>query len=176
MAHFFATADDLLLIFSKVEARRNVLYTPTGHIDKAEVASYRHGSELPTLREPAASESAVNCPSYLITKAEQPIVLRELTPFGGGSCWAVDQLLNLDSAVLSHGGMFEGKLLLHGRVATAAKSSVAKSLQRSFESQIRSNFSKIKAFYVGRQAEELLDSGFRLTSAAQSPPEYDLCR
>ena len=176
MTHFFATAEDLLPIFFEIEARRQLSYTLTGHITKPEVASYHRGNDLPTLHQPTTSEAAANCPSYLVTQVEQPVNLRKLPPYAGQNRWAVDQLANPDSTVLWHGGVFEGKLLLHGRVATTSKSSIAQSLQRAFDSQIRRHFSKIKAFYVGRKAEQLLDSGFRLTIAAQSPSEYDLCR
>lgn len=176
MAHFFATADDLLPILSEIEARRRITYTLTGHTSKPEATSYGCGNDLPTLREPAPAEASVNCPSYLITETQCPVVLRELPPYNGQSRWAVDQLLNPDSTVLWHGGIYQGKLLLHGRVATASKSSVAQSLQRAFDSQLRKHFVRIKAFYVGSHAEKLLDSGFRLAGAAQSPSEYDLSR
>jgi hypothetical protein len=176
VAHFFATADDLLPIFSAVERRRQLSYTLTGHVTEPNCISHDHGIDLPTLYEPIAFEASVNCPSYLITEAQTSITLRELPLRNGRRQWAIDQILNPDSTVLCHGGIYQGSLLLHGRIATVSKSPVAQSLQRAFDSQLRKHFVRIKAFYVGPNAEKLLDSGFRLTGAAQSPSEYDLSR
>ena len=176
MPHFFATAEDLLPVFSIVEAKRNLSYTLMDQIYSPKIVSYAHGSELPTLHSPAPSESAVNCPGYLVTDAEQSVVLRELSIYEGRRRWAVDQLENPDTTVFWHGGLYEETVFLHGRVATVSKSKLAQSLQRSFASAIKKEFVRIKAFYVGAEAAALLSAGCRLTIAKQSPREYDLSR
>jgi hypothetical protein len=108
--------------------------------------------------------------------ADNEVVLRELAPFEGRARWSIDQLANPDSTMLWHGGMYGESVLLYGRVATTSKTRVALSLQRAFESAIKKQFVRVKAFYVGAQAEELLDIGFRLTISAESPNDYDLKR
>ncbi len=115
-------------------------------------------------------------PKYLVTEAGKPIAVRELSHFDGQERWSVDQLTNPDSTVLTHGGRYGERILLRGEIRTASKSITASSLQRAFDTSVRRHFVKIKAFYVGKQAEELLDSGYRLTDAEQSPEAYDLCR
>jgi hypothetical protein len=52
----------------------------------------------------------------------------------------------------------------------------ARSIRRSERTSQRKDFTKIKAFRVGKRAEALLDAGVRLTAAKQSPPIYDLSR
>jgi hypothetical protein len=45
-----------------------------------------------------------------------------------------------------------------------------------FKSETKKRFRKIKTFYVGQEAERMLDEGKRLTAAAQSPQWMDLSR
>jgi hypothetical protein len=172
MAFFFATASDLL----SVEARHVVVYTPFNHLNESKATHFRTAQNLPTLFQPQPSESSVNGPAYLVTEASAEVALRQLPRYDGHDRWSVDQLANPDSTVLRHGGMYGTKVLLQGDVRTAHRTSVAMRLQRAFDAAIRKHFVKIRAFYVGPEAEALLDSGCRLTAAEQSPPEFDLRR
>jgi hypothetical protein len=176
MAFFFATPEDLLPVLLSVEARHDLAYTLCGHVNEQTVESFRTAQDLPSLFLSAPFESAVAGPAYLVTESTTSIALRKLSPHVGKERWAVDQLHNPDSTVLRHGGFYGEELLLNGEVRTAYKSSVATRLQRAFDTAIRKHFVKIGAFYVGRHAEALLDAGYRLACAQQSPPEYDLHR
>jgi hypothetical protein len=177
MAFFFATADDLLPVLLGVEEGLNVQYTQMGHIPSRDhVSTFTSARDLPTLFAPAQHESSVAGPMYLIMNSAAPIKLRELTPYRGQDRWAIDQLENPDSTIMRHGGLYDGRILLRGEIRTASRSPVASKLQRRFDAAIRKAFVKIKACYVGKGAEKLLDSGYRLSVAAQSPKELDLCR
>ncbi len=177
MPHFFATANDLLPVLAAVESRRRLVYTRTGHSPSPEVFSFPSGESIETLRAPATSETASTAAAYLVTEVDVPIVARPIQVRGEDKlCWAIDQLANADSTVLWHGGVWRSDILLSGRVASCSKSAPSQSLQRAFENQIKRQFSRIKAFYVGDEAARLLDSGVRLTMSAQSPREYDLTR
>lgn len=176
MAFFYATAEDLLPVLLTVEAKHAVVYTPFEHIHEPRAAHYRTARELPTLFRPQPFESAVAGPAYLVTAAGAEVVLRPLSRFEGKDRWSVDQLANPDSTVLRHGGRFKDNVLLQGEVRTASKTVVAQRLQRAFDAAIRKHFVKVQAFYVGPEAEALLDSGCRLTAAEQCPPESDLRR
>jgi len=176
MPHFFATANDLLPVLAAVESRRRLSYTLTGHSLSPEALSYHSGESIETLRAPATSETASNA-AYLVTEVDVPIVARPIQVQGEDKLrWAIDQLANPDSTILWHGGLWRSDILLSGRVASCSKSAPSQSLQRAFENQIKRQFSRIKAFYVGAEAARLLDSGTRLTMSAQSPLEYDLTR
>jgi hypothetical protein len=176
MAFFFATADDLLPVLLSVEARHSVTYTLCGHIYEPRAHPYLSARDLPTLFQPQPFDSSVCGPAYLVTESGTNVILRELSPFEGRDRWAIDQLANPDSTVLRHGGLYREAVLLQGEIRTAHKTTVATRMQRAFDGAIRKHFVKIGAFYVGPAAEELLDSGGRLTGAQQSPPEFDLRR
>jgi hypothetical protein len=47
-------------------------------------------------------------------------------------------------------------------------------LFRAYSNAIARTFTRIKAFWVGPDAGELLAAGCRLTQSADSPPECDL--
>ncbi len=176
MPHFFATAEDLLPVFDSVESKLELRYTQMGRHISREVASWHHGGELPTLRQLSPVDSAISGPAYLVTLYAAEVNLRQLPSFEGRKCWAVDQLENTESIVFSHGGQFSKSVLLCGKVATVSRSPVAMRLLSAYDSAIKRRFTRVKAFYVGEGAGVLLDSGVRLTGAAQSPLEYDLSR
>lgn len=176
MPHFFALPDDIRRVMDEVESRRALKYTLTGQHTSPDVACFLSATAIPTLGAPATSDSAVSCPSYLVTDRDKPVVPRAIRRLDGAPCWAIDQLENPDSTVFWHGGLYEGAVLLHGRVATVSTSPVARSLQRAIATVIRRRFRRIGAYFVGERAEELLDSGVRLTSSLHTPREYDLKR
>jgi hypothetical protein len=176
MACFFATPDDLLPVLLSVEARQSVAYTPCGHVNEPRVDRFYTARDLPTLFQPAPFESAVAGPAYLVTESGTDIVLRQLSPYEGKDRWAVDQLYNPDSTIVQHGGLYGDNVLLRGEIRSAHKTKVAVRLQRAFDTAVRKHFVKIGVFYVGRQAQSLLNSGYRLTAAQQCPPESDLRR
>lgn len=176
MPHFFATSEDLLPVLASVEAKLELQYTLMGHHPSEDIERWHDGRELPTLWQPSPVESAIAGPAYLVTLRGTPILPEKLSPFEGRARWAIDQLRNPDSTVFWHGGRYGEDVLLHGRVATVSRTPVAVKLQRAFEAAIRKQFVRIKAYYVDRSAEALLDSGVRLAAAAQCPLEYDLSR
>src|SRR5262245_63908651 len=115
--HFFATADDLLPVFDRVDRKRSLAYTLSGLFESRNRSAVAKGAEIPTLREMIKSPSAINGPSYLVTPADVPVQVREVPQIGGGMRYAVDQLMNPDSIALSHGGFFSPTILLCGRVS-----------------------------------------------------------
>lgn len=176
MPHFYATSEDLIPVIEKVESKLSLKYARCGHFESADIHFYFSGLDLPTLGKPLAHESAVSDPAYLVSHRDTAIQTRELSEFKGRPRFAVDQAYNEHTTVLWHGGLYGSRILLHGRVDTISQSKQAQQIQRAFGSALRKYFARIRAFYVGPQAEHLLDSGYRLTAAEQSPPDYDLRR
>jgi hypothetical protein len=84
--------------------------------------------------------------------------------------------LNPKTITFTPGGYWGNDILLNGRFATASSDDVSLGLLKRFRSLVRKRFEKIKAFYVGAEAAQLLDGGKRLTIAAQSPEMFDLSR
>jgi hypothetical protein len=93
-----------------------------------------------------------------------------------GERFAVDQLFNQDTVVLTAGGIWTEEVLLNGCLATVSDSPPAQALMRRFHSAFKKTFVKIKVFHVGPKAVVMLDNGKRLAGAAQSPRELDLSR
>ena len=103
---------------------------------------------------------------------EQVVVPRQVS----GPRYLFDQLINPDTISFTPGGIWLEDILLYGRFATASETKESIELMKIFRNLVRKNFRKLKAYYLGAEAEEMLDNGKRLTIAAQSPPEYNLVR
>jgi hypothetical protein len=166
---FFATNGDLLPVLDAVEAEGSLRYAIAGRVDACEV--FTRGTELPQLRVSDA-ESAVGCRRYLVSEPETQVILRDLNVKSGGR-FAVDQLANPDTVVLTPGGSWRD-VVLNGGVATASDSPGSQRLMRRFRQAIQREFVRVKAFWVGPSAMVLLEAGKRLTGAEQSPRELDL--
>jgi hypothetical protein len=171
---FFATADDLLPVFERVESKHRILYTLCGLFASRETSPVSSGTAIPSLHGPALHPNAIVCPAYLVTPSDYRVTVREVPQASGGVRYAVDQLANPDSITVQAGGIFPPDVLLHGRVASASSSSFSTQIYRAFTSAITKHFRHIRAFYVGAHAHELWERGYRLTPSAQSPKEYDL--
>ena len=172
--HFYATANDLLPIFEWVEKKHELTYNLTGLFESSRLAPIYHGIELPSLHLPAPYPSATGCPCYLVTLRATPVLVRKVPQNRGGVRFAVDQLLNPDSIILQHGGLFGSNVLLYGRVGTVSINPVATKLHRVFSSAITKHFRRIQSFWVGPEAAGLLSAGYRLTIGAKAAHECDL--
>ena len=172
--YFFATAGDLLPVFSRAEARREVIYTLMGLFESRPGMAFSRGEELPTLRLVTEGRATIHCAAYLVTPAGVAVNVREVPQRAGGVRYAVDQLANPDSVVINHGGRPESGVLLAGQVGTCTGTDVSAALFRAYANAIARTFTRVKAFWVGPEARELLAAGCRLTQSADSPPEYDL--
>jgi len=169
----FALPEDMLHVFELVEARHSLRYTLTGLFASAQVTSVLRGADIPSLHLPAANTSTL-CPSYLVTHAQANPSVRGVPQQSGAVLYAIDQLQNPDSTVLTHGGLFSSDVLISGRVGTGSTSLVATQLQSSFATAITKVFTRVNAFYVGPEAVRLFQRGCRLTANVFSPAEYNL--
>ena len=161
-------------MFERVESKQRLTYTPCGLFPSQERESYPAGALLPSLREPAMHPNAVAGAQYLVTPADQPVVVRDIPQKRGGMLYAIDQLANPNSITILPGAIYPPDVLLYGRVATVSSTPFSTQVQRAFASAVAKFFQHIRAFYVGPQAQKLWRRGYRLTQSAQSPPEYDL--
>jgi hypothetical protein len=171
---FFATADDLLPVFERVESYYELAYTLTGLLKSPQLSTVYSGAAIPTLRSPAPHPNAICCPQYLVTSTHTTVQIQPAPQNAGGTRYAVDQLANPDSVTIQHGGIFGADVLLCGRIATASSTPFALQLHRAFAAAISKHFSRIQGYYVGSHAAILLRQGWRLTIGADSPPEFNL--
>ena len=72
------------------------------------------------------------------------------------------------------GGQWNDDVVIHGRIATASETHGSQNLMKRFQAAVKRAFSKVRAYFVGQQALQLLENGKRLTMSVHSPREYDL--
>jgi hypothetical protein len=171
---FYATADDLLPVFERVEERYSLAYTLRDLSETPSLTTVYSGSAIPTLRAPAPMANAIGGYQYLATPADVPISLREVPQVHGGTRYTFDQATTPSSVEVTPGGFFRPDVLLYGRVATISVTPFSQQVYRAFASAIAAHFVRIRAFYVGPHAADLFHTGCRLTIGADSPPEFDL--
>jgi hypothetical protein len=170
---FFATKEDLLPVIDQVESKGRVTYICTGNFPSRASERYNRGADIPGLGQ-ATSDSAINSATYLVIQGDGEIRFRPFKLTSGVEQFAIDQLVNPDSVTFTPGGLWIQEAMLYGRVATVSDSDPAQELMRRFHTALKKRFAKMKAYYVGPQANALRESGMRLTIATQSPREYDL--
>ena len=172
---FYAVDGDLLPVLQAAEGRGPLKYILTGNFTTPDLRTFLQGSQLPNLGK-ATCDFAMGSDSFLVCQPELPIVVRRLPGADGIERFCVDQLANPDTVTLTPGGAWDEEIVLYGCVGTASESKASQELMRRFAVVIRKQFTKIKAVYVGPEARKLLDTGKRLTLAAQTPRDFDLRR
>ncbi len=172
--HFFATANDLLAVFERIEAKRSLTYTLTGLFQSPVLKSVHSGAAIPTLHAQAPAPGANAGHTYLVTPAKEAVMVREVPQRTGGVFYAVDQLANPLSLTLKPGGLYPPNVHLNGRVATASDAEISLRLYRAFASEVGKLFRRVQSFYLGPEAEASWLLGKRLTCDLNSPAEYDL--
>ena len=102
--------------------------------------------------------------------------MREVRQANGAIRYGVDQLTNPKSVVVRPGRLVDERILLAGQIGTVSEDPASSRLFSVFSKSIRGNFTKVKSYWVGTEALEMLDSGGRLASSRKAAPEYDLRR
>jgi hypothetical protein len=171
--YFFAMKADLLPVLEAVERDCPLQYVRTGNSLSREFETFLRGADIPNLGTADRDTGSV-CETFLVTMRTVPIAVEAFKGVGGVQRYCVDQLLNQDTVGFTPAGMWGEDVLLPGRVATVSESAISQALMKRFNSAIRAQFGKVKAFWVGRHARALLDAGKRLAISAQSPCGFGL--
>ncbi len=72
------------------------------------------GATIPTLHSPAPHPGAHAGYNYLVTDADEPVVVREVPQRKGGLRYPLDQLANPRSVALMPGGLYPPNIRLYG--------------------------------------------------------------
>ena len=171
---FFATGEDLLAMTGHVERIAPLDYVRVGHQPTSRIVRVASARDILDLGV-ADQASAVACETGLVVPRGVPVQPR-LIRHADGPRYSIDQMENGESITFSGGGLWRDTMLLHGRVATVAGTPVARTLLQRFGSHMRKRFEKIGAYRMSPGAVALLDAGFRLCAAEQSPRTHDLQR
>lgn len=81
---------------------------------------------------------------------------------------------NEDTVVFRPAGLWGEDICIYGEVSTIHESPMSQMLMKNFRKQFAAQFSKVKSFWLGPEARQMLHAGKRLTMAVQSPLEYNL--
>lgn len=184
--HFFATKRDLELLLAAVESQRSLKYTQAGMFDVPGKNEFASGSQIPGLGLARSGDSNGE-PFWLVTDAHAHVTVETVPQRRGGTRYGIDPGLNPESVVIWPGGEFagrakwpggefEGRAVIAGQIGTAMMNPISMELMNLFTREVRRHFNRIKSFFVGPEAEQLLDAGYRLTTSVKSPKEIDLSR
>jgi hypothetical protein len=160
----FATANDLSQLVSSVCRELKVHFVLCGMFD----------SDTPVVFE--SFDQHRDMQQYLVLEPERQLKVRQVTQKDGSIKFAVDQLANPKSVAVSCGGFASEKLLVAGQIGYSSNDPDAADMFFAFDQEVRKKFSKIKAYWVGPEAERLLDSGVNLAATARGSSEYYLKR
>jgi hypothetical protein len=172
---FFATKNDLQPLLKAVERQTLINYVRMGNALTNETERYENGEAIPNLGS-ATKDSASACDEYLVVLKDQPVKVRTLRGSDDALRYLVDQLSNPGTVTFAPGGIWSDDVILHGRVATVYDDKNSQTLMETFSKEIRRSFRKVKAYWIGPQAEALLDAGKRLTISSHASPEFDLIK
>ena len=173
--HFFATRRDLESVLTVVESERPLQYVRTGLLDSPATLVVTSALQVPNLGI-ALHGDQVHESCYLVADVDTQVAIREVPQRKGGSLYAIDQKANPRTVALRPGGVFDTAAIIAGEVSTCTDDPISREMVNLFAREIRRQFKRIKSFFVGPEAEQLFDGGYRLTTSVKSPREIDLSR
>jgi hypothetical protein len=172
---FFATKADLETLLRKIEIQRPLQFFETGLFDSPMVRQIHSLIGIFNLGIlPVGDHNQGPC--YLVASQEYFIGVRPVPQRRGGIKYALDQEQNPKTIALRPSGTFGENCLIDGQVGTISDDPSSLELFLLFRKEMRIQFTKVNEFYVGAEAMELLDKGWRLTANEKSPILYDLKR
>ena len=171
--YFFAEQDDIEQPIRTLEACVNICYYETGLFDTEVTPSYSSLFNIKGLDQSIVGDWTQS-KTYLIIPEDSKVAIRKVPQRRGGTKYAIDQLENPQSVVIKPGGVFKDGILIAGSFGTVSKSEFSEKMFKMLSKNIKSTFTKIGQFYVGKNAKLRLLSGWRLTTNEKSPLEYDL--
>lgn len=161
---FYATEADIIDLCDEVSVLRKIQFNLYGLIDINEVSIFTYPIQLKKHN------------TYLISDIGIDIKNRAVPQKNGDIKYISDTVNNVNSIYIHMGGLLESNKLLQGALGNINDNDIAIGLDLLFRKIIKKKFTKIKSHYVGHEACNLLDSGFRLCSTKNSPESYDLKR
>jgi hypothetical protein len=171
--NFYATYDDISKVLEQFEAEQRAIYVLTGLFDVESPQIFQTYKAINSLSV-SIDGDANRVPGYLIVTEPDRIAVREVPQKIGGKKFAVDQLLIPDSLYFQSGGMFSKEIIVPGKIGIVYQTHIAGNLYGSFAKIIRRTFSKVKSYWVGREAYALWENGMRLGLGLNASADIDL--
>lgn len=171
----FGTKNDWGECLRLVEATLPLAYTLSGLFDVGEAATFIGVDQIADLGV-CSKESSLLEPCYLVGDSGRDIRIRPVPQRRGGTKYAIDQRLNRHTIGLKPGGLRRDDMLIAGQLGPCTKDSASVELYNLILHGMKRRFVRIKSYWVGPQAAQLLDSGARLTVSDTSHTTFDLVR
>src|ERR1700741_2067101 len=119
--HFFALKEDIISVLGAAERSGQLKYVRMGQSTKDDFECYERGADIRNIGI-ASTDSASSGGSFLVANRETPINLRTVSTGRGGAVSLIDQLVNPDTVTFDPGGLWDGNIVISGRVATVSDS------------------------------------------------------
>lgn len=173
--NFFATRSDLEQVAADVEPHKQLVYFRSGLFEEPIIISYSSMLDLPDLGTAAIGDPN-QLPWYLVSELGAELTPQAIPQRRGGIRYAIDQRSNPQSIAFRAGGVVDERILIPGQVGSCTQDVVSAEILSLFFNAIRQTFCKIKSYYVGGHAANILDAGGRLAPNLKAGREYDLKR
>ena len=171
--NFFATQEDITNVLRAVEAAHPLQYVEAGLFDESERPVFQGFASIPELGRAQVGDSNLE-PIFLVQLKGARTTVRTVPQRRGGNKYAVDQLANAGSVVIRPGGKYDDATLISGMVGTVHHDKTAEMLIQAFSDTLERDFTKLKSYFVGPEAEKMRSMGMRLTKSLNGPKEFDL--
>jgi hypothetical protein len=168
----FWTTGDLVVVVESLDDQSQVSFAVAGLFETADVQRLHSSADISAFTAVSSDSTA----SLLAVDAGEAVHVREVAQNKRSPRYGVDQLSNPRSVVVRPGRLIDERILLAGQIGTTSGDPASVRLFSAFSKAVRKHFVKVKSYWVGPEAVQLLDSGGRLTATLKAPPEYDLKR
>lgn len=172
---FFTTLEDITSIIKEIESEYSIKYFKNGLFDDTNFQQYDSAFDIPNLGFTEHGDWNLS-QSYFVIPKSNILSIRDIPQRKGGIKYAVDGNINKDNIEFKPCGIYTGKenIIVAGRIATISETAFSQQLYKEFATKIKKNFSKIEEFYVGKEAEQKLRSGWRLVTNEKLAAGFDL--
>lgn len=171
---FFATQNDILLVLN--ELKSNFTYVLSCQEKCGKISICESPEDVEDLGIMFGEDQSQSNLFLLINPNDEPRT-RAIAQRNGDIKNFYDQISHPKSVLLRAGGLRNDSFcIIAGQAGTVSDDAWSVALYKAILTIIKRRFTKIKSFYVGDEAIEKLDMGYRLTTNIRSPVDYDLVR
>ncbi|MEO8374367.1 MAG: hypothetical protein ABI471_04025 [Sphingomonas bacterium] len=172
---FFATPSDIERVLRRFEANTPLKFVEMGTLSTPNRAIYLEASQIP---DPgiATHETGSLSKGYMVSYRDTKNHMDASVTRKGEKRWNLFNADNEEAVILGMGGLWKTGTLLPGNMATLHQTPVAQQMMKWFLSALKQEgFTKVREWWLGQEAMEMLKARKRLTTTAeQSPPDFDL--
>lgn len=112
---------------------------------------------------------------YLILNRDDKLHVRKVSQKNGGVKYAIDQMKNADSLIISLGGYNKTEnAIIASKITTKDNTSFTNLFFKKLNKFLKANNKKVESFYIGADALNMAKEGIRLTEDARLEETHDI--